>query len=235
MNPTTILVIEDEKAIRDMLRFSLISNQSDNGYEVFEAEKPSQAKSVLAKQLPDIILLDWMLPESSGVDFIHWLKAQSVYRDIPIILLTAKAEEYNKVKGLEAGADDYIVKPFSPKELVARIQAVLRRGVFRSPDDELKFQTLYINKQKKTVAIDSSPLALTKNEFLLLEFFVSHQGRAYSRQQLLDFVWGQLSELDERSVDAQIRRLRDKLKPRGYDHHLKTVRGFGYKWGNADE
>lgn len=195
MSALNILVIEDEKAIRDMLKFALPKDK----FIFSEAEKPSQAKKILAEQIPDIILVDWMLPEYSGVDFVKWLKAQENYRNIPIVMLTAKAEENQKIKGLESGADDYVTKPFSPKELIARIQAVLRRGVYKSPQDELQHENLKINTQDKTVKINDDILELSPNEYALLSFFVSHVGKIYSRQQLLNFVWGQLAELDERS------------------------------------
>lgn len=226
MPALNILVIEDEKAIRDMLKFALPKER----FNFLEAERPSQAKAILSQQMPDVILVDWMLPESSGVDFVKWLKAQENYRNIPIVMLTAKAEESQKIKGLESGADDYVTKPFSPKELIARIQAVLRRGVYKSPQDELLIENLKLNTQNKTVTINKQLLELSRNEYALLAFFVSHPNKTYSRQQLLDFVWGQLAELDERSVDVQIRRLRDKLKPFDYHQKIKTIRGFGYQW-----
>lgn len=224
MKATRILVIEDEAAIRDMIRFAL----AQTSFVMEEAENTIQAERMLADSIPNIILLDWMLPGKSGIDFIRWLKQQNLYRDIPIIMLTAKAEEENKVKGLETGADDYITKPFSPKELIARIKTILRRGIQTTPEGIIQFKELYIQPDNQQVTINNQKVKLTPVEYRLLHFFLMHQNRVYSRDQLLSFIWGTQTYIDDRTVDVQIQRLRNRLKPYAYDIYLQTVRSSGY-------
>lgn len=226
MKKTSILIIEDETAIRDMMRFAL----EPAGFDILEAENSKEAEKQIARCIPDIILLDWMLPGMSGIDFAKQLKRNSQTRDIPIIMLTAKAEEDNKIKGLETGVDDYITKPFSPRELIARIKTVLRRGPLINLEGMIKVGNLQVNVQAHRVDINNNVLDLTPVEYKLLHFFVTHQERVYSRAQLLDHVWGGENYVDERTVDVQIRRLRACLKPHGYDGCIKTVHGVGYQF-----
>ena len=223
---TTILIVEDEEAIRAMLRFSLQSEP----FSVMEAATIKDAKHCLADQRPDLILLDWMLPGQSGIHFLQWLKQMALYREIPLIMLTAKAEEENRVRGLGAGADDYIVKPFSPRELIARIKAVLRRGVLFTPEGTLSIDALTLNLDQKSLTIRETPISLTKNEYQLLHFFMTHADRIYSRGQLIESVWGNTCYIDERSVDAQVKRLRHKLQTYDCDQYIITIRGVGYQF-----
>lgn len=224
MKKINILIIEDEEAIRDMLRFSL----KNTDFSVFDAKNVEQAIQVLSEHTPDAIILDWMLPDKSGIEFIKWIKKEPLLANIPIIMLTAKAEEENKVKGLMAGADDYITKPFSINELIARIKTVLRRGVLVSPEHHIKIGELLLNIEKYTVEISGQAINLLPIEYKLLHFFASHPNKAYTRNQLIDHVYGRNVYIDERSIDVQIKRLREKLKPQGYDALIKTVRGVGY-------
>lgn len=223
---TCILIIEDEITIRDMLRFAL----EPSGFEIMEAGSAKEAEHLMAKNIPQLILLDWMLPGLSGVDFAKKLKGKATTQNIPIIMLTAKAEETNKIKGLETGADDYITKPFSPRELIARVRTVLRRGPLVSPDDLISVRGLQLNIQSHQLTINHEVIELTPIEYRLLHFFITHPNRVYNREQLLDHIWGGEKYIDERTVDVQIRRLRDRLKPYGYHVHIKTVRGSGYQF-----
>lgn len=226
MSSIKLLVIEDEQAIRDMIRFALDTEV----FHMLEAESTTQAKQQLKKSIPDIILLDWMLPGQSGIDFIHWLKQQPEWQQIPIILLTAKAEEEYKVRGLEAGADDYITKPFSPAELIARIRTILRRGTLKLPTGQIRAGEIAIDTQAHRAYINQQHLDLTPIEYKLLHFFITHPERMFTRNQLIDHVWGVQTYIDDRTVDVQIRRLRDRLRPFQCDHYIKTVRGSGYLW-----
>lgn len=228
---TTLLIVEDEIAIRDMLRFSI----PDDEFSLIDAEDSSTAMRQLADLIPDLILLDWMLPGKSGIEFIKWIKQQDNLCDIPIIMLTARAEEENKVKGLMTGADDYITKPFSPDELVARIKAVLRRGPLISPGNEIKYRDIILNIAKHQVKIKGDVISLSPIEYKMLHFFMRHPNKTYTRDQLLTHIWGGDVYIDDRTVDVQIRRLRDKLKE--YNHHdlIKTIRGAGYQFSNNDE
>ncbi len=219
-----ILIIEDEAPIRDMIKFSLPSE-----FVLMEAENIIQARTQLADRQPDIILLDWMLPGKSGIEFAKSLRADASVRNIPIIFLTAKAEEENKIKGFEAGADDYITKPFSPKELVARIKSILKRGPIAYPDEILNFQHLSINLQKHEVYIRDQIINLTPMNYRLLVFFLKHPEKIYSRAQLLKNLWEDGLEKTDRAVDVQIRRLRSALFPYNYDKIIQTIRGGGYK------
>lgn len=222
----TLLIVEDEPDIRDMLRFSL----ENAGFEVLEAETTKQSDLLIAKQVPDLILLDWMLPQVSGIKYAKQLKQQELTQAIPIIMLTAKAEEENKIKGLETGADDYITKPFSPKELIARIRAVLRRGTLISPDGIIKVGKLTINTDAHQVSVDDAIVDLSPIEYRLIHFFATHQERVFSREQLLNHVWGGEKYIDERTVDVQILRLRKSLTKAGCDPLIHTVHGVGYQF-----
>lgn len=224
-NPT-ILVVEDEAAIREMLNFSL----GRAGFDVHEAADARQAQDMINEQVPDLVLLDWMLPGTSGVDLAQKLRHNSRTRELPIILLTARGEEENKIKGLEAGADDYVTKPFSTQELIARIRAVLRRVVTNGSDEVIKIGQLSLDTVSHRVTVDEKPLELGPTEFRLLHFFMSHAERVFSRSQLLDQVWGNNVYIEERTVDVHIRRLRRALETFGCDKYIQTVRGAGYRF-----
>jgi two-component system, OmpR family, phosphate regulon response regulator PhoB len=226
MNPS-ILVVDDEPAIRQMLAFAL----TGAGFEISEAGDVEHAQAVLSEQRPDLILLDWMLPGVSGVDLARRLKRDPATRRIPLIMLTARGEEGDKIRGLEVGADDYITKPFSTRELIARINAVLRRNAVDEKDEEsVEVGGLRLDAGTHRVTADNTPLELSPMEFRLLQFFITHPERVYSRAQLLDQVWGSDSYVEERTVDVHIRRLRKLLEPRGYDRLIQTVRSVGYRF-----
>ena len=200
------------------------------GYEAQEAADSRQAQAVIAERLPDLLLLDWMLPGISGIDFARRLKKEELTRELPIIMLTARAEEEDKVQGLEIGADDYITKPFSPRELVARIRTVLRRGGPAAEGEVLRANGLSLDLASHRVSSDETLLEMGPTEYRLLEFFMSHPERVYSRGQLLDRVWGGTVYVEERTVDVHIRRLRKALEPHGHDALIQTVRGAGYRF-----
>ncbi|WP_304986073.1 response regulator [Coxiella-like endosymbiont] len=229
MKKTTLLIIEDEGAIRDMIRFSLPTE-----FRLIDAEDVTKAKKQLTNQLPDLILLDWMLPGKNGIEFIEWIKKQADFQDIPIIMLTAKAEEENKVKGLMTGADDYITKPFSPDELTARIKTVLRRGPLLSLSHEIKHQNIVINTAKHQITSNKELLVLSPIEYKMLYFFMKHPNKTYTRDQLITYIWGGNVYLDDRTVDVHIRRLRNKLKKHDCHHLIKTIRGTGYQFTTND-
>ena len=226
MNAKRILIVEDEQPIREMVMFALASA----GYEAQEAADARQAQAVIAERLPDLILLDWMLPGISGIDFARRLKKEELTRELPVIMLTARAEEEDKVQGLESGADDYITKPFSPRELVARIRAVMRRGGPAAEDEILRADGLALDLASHRVSVGEILLEMGPTEYRLLEFFMSHPERVYSRGQLLDRVWGGTVYVEERTVDVHIRRLRKVLEPHGQDALIQTVRGAGYRF-----
>lgn len=220
----TILLVEDERPIRDMVRFAL----SRAGMEMLDAETVQQAEDLLALRRPDLILLDWMLPDENGLVLLKSLRKDKDRRDIPVIMLTARAGEEDKIKGLEIGADDYITKPFSPPELIARIKAVLRRATGADTAGILQAGCLVLNPDTHQVYCDEMLLDLGPTEYRLLEFLLSHAERVYSRGQLLDYVWPHVREREERTVDVSIRRLRKALMPQGCDVLIRTVRGAGY-------
>ena len=224
MDNRTILIVEDEQPIREMLCFAL----GKAGFEVIEANDAHEAQAQLNQRKPAIVLLDWMLPGISGVDFARRLKMQDATRDLPIIMVTAKSDENHKVQGLESGADDYITKPFSTRELLARINAVLRRSV--NSEEKLQVGDLCIDSASHRVSVGEKYLAIGPTEYRLLVFFMSHPERVYSRTQLLDQVWGRHVYVEERTVDVHIRRLRRILEPFGYDALVQTVRGAGYRF-----
>jgi two-component system, OmpR family, phosphate regulon response regulator PhoB len=230
MKKISILIIEDEQAIRDMLVFSL----STQDFHTLVAENASQAMKLLADKVPNLIILDWMLPGKSGMDLLKWIRHHEVYKNIPIIMLTAKAEEENKIKALITGADDYVTKPFSPNELIARIKTILRRGLLTASSDEIKIDHLVINLNKCQIFIANEPLAVSPIEYKMLHFFVTHPNKTFTRDQLITHVRGGNIYIDERTIDVQIRRLRNKLKPFGYDKKIKTVRGVGYYFSRED-
>lgn len=221
-----ILVVEDEAPIRDMVKFVL--EQSD--YDVVEAEDYDVALQKVKEPYPDLILLDWMLPGGSGVQLAKKLKQHEHTRDIPVIMLTARGEEEDKVRGLEAGADDYVTKPFSPKELVARIKAVIRRSSPTSNDEPIDVNGLILDPVSHRVSSNEHHLKLGPTEFKLLHFFMTHIDRVYSREQLLDHVWGTNVYVEDRTVDVHIRRLRKAISGNGHENMIQTVRGAGYRF-----
>jgi two-component system phosphate regulon response regulator PhoB len=222
----SILVVEDEDPIREMLRATL----EGSGYTVYEAADAQQAERVLADDRPDIILMDWMLPGASGLDLTRRMRKNPAFREIPIIMLTARGEEGSKVAGLDSGVDDYVTKPFSTRELLARIKAVMRR-VHGAPEEEIRAgEGLKLDLAQHRVIAGDRTVEMGPTEFRLLHFFMTHAERVYSRGQLLDHVWGPSVYIEERTVDVHIRRLRKALEPSGYDQLVQTVRGVGYRF-----
>nr|WP_297348248.1 phosphate regulon transcriptional regulator PhoB [uncultured Glaciecola sp.] len=224
----TILLVEDEAPIREMLSFVL----EQAGFDVVEAEDFDVALEKVKEPYPDLILLDWMLPGGSGVQLAKKLKQHEFTRDIPVIMLTARGEEDDKIRGLEAGADDYVTKPFSPKELVARIKAVMRRVTPTSKEEPIEFNGLILEPISHRVTANGDPLEMGPTEFKLLHFFMTHSERVYSRELLLDNVWGTNVYVEDRTVDVHIRRLRIALSQHGHDAMIQTVRGAGYRFSN---
>lgn len=223
---TTILVVEDEPAIQELIAVNL----SFAGHKVLRADDAEQARILIDAELPDLILLDWMLPGMSGPALAKVLRNDERTRNVPIIMLTAKSSEQDKIDGLELGADDYITKPFSPRELMARIKAVLRRRAPELTDDVVQAGTLELDPTTHRVTGDGQILTTGPTEFRLLHFFMTHPERVFSRGQLLDRVWGDHVFVEERTVDVHIRRLRKALEPTGHDRHIETVRGAGYRF-----
>ncbi len=226
MPEINVLVVEDEDAIREML--VMVLEQAD--FSVQAVADTQQAFACLTAQPPDLILLDWMLPGMSGVDWAKRLKKDASYNDIPIILVTARDEEEDKIRGLDVGADDYVAKPFSPRELVARIRAVLRRSGKFAKGGKIQLGGVALDIDEHRVSIGDNDLAVSPTEYRLLEFFLTHPGKVYSRTQLLDQVWGRSAYIEERTVDVHIRRLRKILAEHGREDLVQTVRGFGYRF-----
>ena len=222
-----ILVIEDEQAVREMLFYAL--NKAD--FEVREAANGEIALDILKKYNIDLILLDWMLPGQAGIEISKKLRSMPETKNIPIIMLTAKSEESDKIMGLDSGADDYVTKPFSPNELIARIKAILRRASPQTSTDTVSIGSITLNPSTHKVIDGDNELDLGPTEFKLLHFFMTHPDRVYSRSQLLDFVWGRNVYVEERTVDVHILRLRKSLKPDS-SKHIQTVRGAGYRFSN---
>lgn len=221
-----ILIVEDELAIRDMLTFVL----EQHGFVVTAAEDFDSALDMVCEPYPDLVLLDWMFPGGSGIQLAKRLRQDEFTRQIPIIMLTARGEEEDKVRGLEVGADDYITKPFSPKELVARIKAVIRRSSPTSLEEPIDVQGLMLDPISHRVTVDNKVLEMGPTEFRLLHFFMTHPERVYSREQLLDNVWGTSVYVEDRTVDVHIRRLRKAIEPSSHDRLIQTVRGAGYRF-----
>ena len=225
MTSKTVLIVDDEAAIREMIAVAL----QIAGYDCLEAENAQTAHALVVDHQPDIILLDWMMPEVSGIELARRLKRETDYADIPIIMLTARSEEDNKIQGLEAGADDYITKPFSPRELIARLKAVLRRTATAGIDEPIEVEGLRLDPSSHRVSSGDTELEVGPTEFRLLQFFMTHPERAYTRSQLLDQVWGGNVYVEERTVDVHIRRLRLALGAQ-HEHLVQTVRGTGYRF-----
>ncbi|MBP4040376.1 MULTISPECIES: phosphate regulon transcriptional regulator PhoB [Aeromonas] len=221
-----ILVVEDEAPIREMLCFVL----EQKGYETVEAEDYADGLAKVREPYPELIVLDWMMPGGSGIQFIKQLKQDEMTRQIPVVMLTARGEEEDKVRGLEAGADDYITKPFSPKELTARLHAVMRRVSPTSVDEVIEVQGLKLDPVSHRVSAEEKALDMGPTEFKLLHFFMTHPERVYSREQLLNNVWGTNVYVEDRTVDVHIRRLRKAIEETGHDRLIQTVRGAGYRF-----
>ncbi|ANG64969.1 phosphate regulon transcriptional regulatory protein PhoB [Marinobacterium aestuarii] len=222
-----VLIVDDEAPIREMIAVAL----EMAGYECLEADNARDAHELVVDSPPDLVLLDWMMPGMTGIEFARRLRKDALTAEIPIIMLTAKGEEDSKVKGLEAGVDDYITKPFSPRELVARLKTVLRRTTPKGVEEPVSVDGLMLDPISHRVTSDDKPIELGPTEFRLLQFFMTHQDRAYSRSQLLDMVWGGNVYVEERTVDVHIRRLRKALTER-HDYLVQTVRGTGYRFSS---
>ncbi len=221
----TILVVEDEPTIQSLIEVNL----RRAGHAVQLASDAESARRMVQEALPDLVLLDWMLPGMSGVDFARQLRGDARTRNLPIIMLTARAEERDKVEGLEVGADDYVTKPFSPRELMARIKAVLRRHAPQATDDAVELGGLRLDPATHRVTAGGMEIGLGPTEFRLLHYLMTHPERVHGRSQLLDQVWGDHVFVEERTVDVHIRRLRAALEPSGHDGLVQTVRGSGYR------
>ena len=225
----SILVVEDEPAISELVSINL----KHAGFIALRAGSAEEAESSIRAALPDLVILDWMLPGQSGVALAKKIRANERTREIPIIMLTARAHEDDKLQGLDAGADDYVTKPFSPKELVARVRAVLRRRAPHLAGEALEVGDLSLNPATHRVLAGVHPVELGPTEFRLLFFFMAHPERVYSRTQLLDEVWGDHVFIEERTVDVHIRRLRASLEASGHHERIETVRGTGYRFSGA--
>ncbi len=231
MTHRKILIVDDESAIRDMLRVAL--EMAD--YDCLEASNAQDAHAIIIDEKPDLILLDWMMPNTSGIELARRLKRDEVTTNIPIVMLTAKGEEDNKIQGLDIGADDYITKPFSPRELIARLKAVLRRSNSSVIGSPITVKKLCMDPSSHRVTINDNPVDMGPTEYRLLEFFLTHQERAYTRGQLLDHVWGGNVYVEERTVDVHIRRLRKALSVDSHENLVQTVRGTGYRFSTKVE
>jgi two-component system phosphate regulon response regulator PhoB len=231
MTSKQILIVEDEKPIRDMIAFGL----RRAGFDVREAEDCSMARASIADHRPDLVLVDWMLPDQSGLELTRAVKRNKDTEDLPVIMLTARADEHDKVSGLESGADDYVTKPFSPRELLARINAVLRRSAPARNAGAIEAGGLTLDTASHRVTAGDQTVALGPTEYRLLQFFMEHPERVYTRGQVLDRVWGGNVYVEERTVDVHIRRLRKALEPYGSDGLIQTVRGSGYRFSTRPE
>ena len=223
--PANILVVEDEPAIQELLALNI----TQAGHNAMRALSAEHALELLREAMPDLILLDWMLPGMNGLEFARKLKSDTLTKSIPIIMLTARGDEYDKVRGLEVGADDYVTKPFSPRELNARIKAVLRRRAPQMTDDPIEVSGLRLDPTTHRVTGKDKIIDLGPTEFRLLHFFMSNAERVHTRSQLLDKVWGDRVFVEDRTVDVHIRRLRNALSISGHEDLIQTVRGAGYR------
>ena len=225
MAKETVLIIEDDPALNEMLRFTL----DRNGFKALQAKDTGEADRCIANRIPDLVLLDWMLPGASGLDYARKLKSHPLTADIPIIMVTARGEEEDKIKGLDHGADDYVTKPFSNNELLARIRAAIRRSKPQNSGKALQHDDIEIDPERHCLEIRGNVVEIGTKEFQLLYLFLRKPGRVYGRAQLLDRVWGKDSYVDERTVDVYIRRLRSVLERYHHGGLIKTVRGVGYR------
>jgi len=226
-----VLVVEDERDIRDLLESVLIRS----GFEVVKAKNTSEAWETLCSQSVGLILLDWMLPGPSGIEFVKRMQNDDTTKNLPIIMVTAKTEENDKITGLSAGVDDYITKPFSPRELVARINAVMRRLTFERKKKKYEIEGLILDVEGHRVYSDNRIIAMGPTEFKLLKFLMENPERVFSRQQILDHVWGHFIYVEERTVDVHVRRLRKALESTGHQLFIQTVRGAGYRFSVATQ
>jgi two-component system phosphate regulon response regulator PhoB len=223
--PANILVVEDEPAIQELLALNI----TQAGHNAMRALNVETAQNLMRETIPDLILLDWMLPGMNGLEFARLLKSDNLTKTIPIIMLTARGDEYDKVRGLEVGADDYVTKPFSPRELNARIKAVLRRRAPQMTDDPIEMNGLRLDPTTHRVTGNNKTIDLGPTEFRLLHFFMTNSERVHTRSQLLDKVWGDRVFVEDRTVDVHIRRLRNALSVSGHEDLVQTVRGAGYR------
>lgn len=223
---TTILVVDDEPDIREVIRFAL----EGADFRVIEAGHADAARGLLSSDSPDLVLLDWMLPGRSGLELAQQLKQNPKTRALPIIMVSARGAEEDRIRGLDTGADDYIAKPFSPREMIARVNAVLRRAKPDESTDSIEIGGLLIDNVSHRVSAEGRPVELAPTEYRLLHFLMAHADRAFNRSQLLDRVWGDQVYVEERTVDVHVRRLRRALEPTGHDSLLQTVRGVGYRF-----
>lgn len=230
MSTKTILVVDDEQAIRDMLRVALDMAE----FNVLEAADAQTAHSIIIDKKPDLVLLDWMMQGTSGLELARRLRKDDMTQSLPIIILTAKSQEDNKVQGLDCGADDFITKPFAPRELISRINAVLRRTGGQQTESNLHIDKITLDPNSHRVSIGNTNVTMGPTEYRLLLFFMTHQERVYSRSQLLDHVWGGNVYVEERTVDVHIRRLRKALSLEQQDRFIQTVRGAGYRFSSKD-
>jgi two-component system, OmpR family, phosphate regulon response regulator PhoB len=221
-----ILIVEDEQPIRDMIAFAL----RRAGFDVAEAEDSRHARVQMTDRRPDLVLIDWMLPDMSGLELTRHIKRESATRDLPVIMLTARAAEGDKVAGLDGGADDYVTKPFSPRELLSRINAVLRRSGGASDEERIELGGLELDRAAHRVQAGGTDVPLGPTEYRMLEFFMLNPERVYTRTQLLDRVWGGNVYVEERTIDVHIRRLRKALEDVSMAHLIQTVRGSGYRF-----
>lgn len=221
-----ILVVEDEIAIREMLTLIL----TQQGFDVAEASDYRSAVRKIGEEIPHLVLLDWMLPGKSGLHFLQYLRQHELCKHLPAIMLTAKTEEKDCITCLDNGADDYITKPFSPKSLLARINAVLRRTNFDKIEQALEIDGLVLDTNSHQVTANKQAISLSSTEFKLLYFFMKHPDKVYSREQLLERVWGNDIYVEDRTVDVYVRRLRKSLSESGYDNYIQTIRGSGYRF-----
>jgi two-component system phosphate regulon response regulator PhoB len=227
----SILVVEDEPAIQELVAFTCTSN----GFKVRRAESVSAAQDAIRTELPDLVILDWMLPDRGGIDLLRDLRAEERTRALPVIMLTAKSAESDRVAGLDAGADDYVVKPFSPRELASRVRAVFRRRAPQHSGEPILYGPLTIDPQRHEVSVNGAVAKMGLSEFKLLKFLAGHPDRVFSRTQLLDNVWGDHVFIEERTVDVHVLRLRKALAPVGAQHLVQTVRGLGYRLSERPE
>lgn len=229
MSQPTILIIDDEAPIRDMITLALESS----GFDCLQAATAQEAHALIIDHKPALVLLDWMMPNTSGIELARRLRRDDLTANIPIIMLTAKAEEDNKIQGLETGVDDYLTKPFSPRELVARIKALLRRSQPTHDKEPLSVMGLALDPVSHRVTIDQKAISMGPTEYRLLFFFMTHPERAYTRAQLLDQVWGSNVYVDERTIDVHIRRLRKAISVGGHEKLIQTVRSTGYRFSTT--
>jgi two-component system phosphate regulon response regulator PhoB len=227
--PASILVVEDEPAIQELVSYAC----GNSGFEVRRADSAGAAQAAIGDRLPDLVILDWMLPDRAGIELLRGLRADARTRELPVIMLTAKGAEGDRVAGLDAGADDYVVKPFSPRELISRVRAVIRRRAPDKGDEPIVCGRLAIDPARHAVTLDGRPVRLGLAEFKLLRYLAAQPERVFTRRQLLDGVWGDHVFIEERTVDVHVLRLRKALASAGAQHLVQTVRGLGYRLARA--